>query len=60
MARMIKSLFGYNREVATPEEIEAYRVANEALHYRVNVMMHQNEIARNITRPTTDAFGRAI
>ena len=60
MARMIKSLFGYNREEATPEEIEAYRVANEALHYRVNALMHQTEISRNIRRPSTDAFGHAI
>lgn len=30
MARFIKSLLGYDRNVASPEETEAYRVANEA------------------------------
>ena len=60
MARLIQSLFGYNRNTATPEEIEAYRVANEALQYRVNTMLRQNSRNRMAPRATTDAFGRAI
>ena len=60
MARMIKSLLGYNRDEATPEEIEAYRVANEALQYRVNSIVRQGASARMAYRPTTDAFGHAV
>lgn len=60
MARLIQSLFGYNRATATPEEMEAYRVANEALQYRVHAMMHSNARARMAPKPTTDVFGRAI
>jgi hypothetical protein len=60
MARIIQSLFGYNRNTATPEEIEAYRVANEALQYRVNTMLRQNTQSRMSPKPTTDMFGRAI
>lgn len=60
MARIIQSLFGYNRNTATPEEMEAYRVANEALQYRVNTMLRHNTQSRMAPRPTTDAFGRAI
>ena len=58
MARIIKSLLGYNRDEATPEEIEAYRVANEALQFRVNIIVRQG--ARASGRPTTDAFGHAL
>ena len=60
MARIIKSLLGYNRDEATPEEIEAYRVANEALQYRVNMMLHHGASARAAMRPSTDAFGHAL
>ena len=60
MARMIKSLLGYNRDEATPEEIEAYRVANEALQYRVSSIVRQSASARMAYRPTTDAFGHAV
>ena len=60
MARLIKSLFGYNRNAATPEEMEAYRVANEALQYRVHTMMHGSAHTRMAPKPTTDVFGRSI
>jgi hypothetical protein len=60
MARIIKSLFGYNRDMATPEETEAYRVANEALQYRVNMIARQGLRGRASSGPTTDAFGHPI
>jgi hypothetical protein len=60
MSRIIKSLFGFNRNTATPEEMEAYRVANEALQYRVHTMIHRGAHTRMPSRPTTDAYGRAI
>lgn len=58
MARLIKSLLGYDRNKATPEEAEAYRVANEALQFRVNVMLSHS--TRPASLPTTDRFGRAL
>lgn len=60
MARLIKSLFGFNREAATPEELEAYRVANEALQYRVNMIARQGHRGRGSGTPTTDSFGHPI
>ena len=60
MSRIIQSLLGYNRDSATPEEREAYRVANEALHYRVNMIERQAARARMSNMVTTDAFGHAI
>jgi hypothetical protein len=60
MAHIIKSLFGYNRDLATPEESEAYRVANEALQYRVNMIARQGLRGRSPMRPTTDAFGHPL
>jgi hypothetical protein len=59
MTRLIQSLLGYNREDASPEEIEAYRVANEALHYRVNAVARQADRNHFANRVTTDAFGRS-
>lgn len=60
MAHLIKSLLGYNRNDATPEETEAYRVANEALQYRVNMIARQGGRSHFSDRPTTDIYGRAI
>lgn len=60
MSRIIKSLLGYSREFATPEETEAYRVANEALQYRVNMISRQGNRSRLADMVTTDAFGHAI
>jgi hypothetical protein len=60
MARFIKSLLGYDRNVASPEETEAYRVANEALQYRVNMIARQSNRASSSDRPTTDIYGRSI
>lgn len=60
MPRLIKSLFGFNRDDATPEEKEAYRVANEALQYRVNLIARQSLRGRSSSLPTTDAFGHPI
>ncbi|WP_373503383.1 hypothetical protein [Aestuariivirga sp.] len=59
MARLIKSLLGYNKATASPEEAEAYRVANEALQWRVNVMIQQSS-TRLPPPPTTDMFGRPL
>ena len=58
MARLIKSLLGYDRNKATPEEAEAYRVANEALQFRVSAMMSHG--TRPAPLPTTDRFGRPL
>ena len=60
MTRTIQSLFGYDRAHATPEEIEAYKVANEALQYRVNMISRRGCGSRTSMRPTTDSFGRPI
>jgi hypothetical protein len=60
MSRIIQSLLGYSRDSATPEEREAYRVANEALQYRVNLIERQTARTRLANMVTTDAFGHAI
>ncbi|WP_373503667.1 hypothetical protein [Aestuariivirga sp.] len=59
MTRLIKSLLGYDRNTASPEEAEAYRVANEALQWRVHAVM-QKSSTRMAPPPTTDMFGRRI
>ena len=60
MSRLITTLFGFNRDIATPEEAEAYRVANEAHQYRTNMIARQGNRAKFFNYPTTDAFGRAL
>lgn len=41
MTRIIKTLFDRKRPEPTPEEIEAFRMANEALQFRVNLIARQ-------------------
>jgi hypothetical protein len=60
MARFITSLNHFNREEATPEEIEAYRVSHEALYNRMNSYLRKAETARRMATPVTDAYGRPI
>lgn len=60
MSRFIKSLLGYDRTTATPEEMEAYRIANEALHIRMLTVVNQSNRCHGAGRPTTDSFGRPI
>lgn len=59
MTRFIKSLIGLGGSDDSPEEAEAYRVANEALQYRVRALT-QNRGGDAALQPTTDRFGRAI
>ena len=60
MTRIIKSLLGRTNEAPSPEEIEAQRVANEALQYRVNMIMRQGLGPRMMSKPSTDMYGRAL
>lgn len=60
MSRFIKSLLGYDRNSATPEEQEAYRVANEALQIRVLNVVNRANRGRSSSEPTTDMFGRPL
>jgi hypothetical protein len=60
MTNYIKSLFGYEGSKATPEEAEAYRIANEALQYRVQKLSRQEPNPSASLRPITDAYGRSI
>lgn len=60
MGRFIKSLLGYDRNTASPEEMEAYRIANEALQIRVLTVVNQANRAHSVSRATTDSFGRPL
>ena len=60
MARLIMSLDHYDRDHATPEEIEAYRVTHEALHGRMNRMLQRIDCHKRMDTPVTDAYGRPI
>ena len=60
MARLITSLDHYNRDEASPEEQEAYRVTHEALHNRMNRMLQRSDSAKRMSTPVTDAYGRPI
>jgi hypothetical protein len=48
MTRILKSFIESrrNRNQPTPEEIEAFRIANEALQFRVNTIARQSLSAR--------------
>jgi hypothetical protein len=60
MSRFINSLLGFDSKSATPEEQEAYRVANEALQIRAITIVNRTNRAGHGMRATTDAFGRAV
>ena len=60
MARLITSLDHYDRDHASPEEREAYRVTHEALHQRMNRLLQQADSHKRMSTPVTDAFGRPI
>ncbi|MCB1378257.1 MAG: hypothetical protein KDK89_07825 [Alphaproteobacteria bacterium] len=60
MPNFIKSLIGFERFTATPEESEAYRAANEALQSRVRSFARQGNTGGGNLQPTTDRFGRTI
>ena len=60
MTRIFKSLLGRHDHQPSPEEIEAYRVANEALQYRVNMIARQGLGSRVMSQPSTDIYGRAL
>lgn len=60
MARHITSLDHFNRDEATPEEIEAYRVTHEALYNRMNRLLQQSDVKRRMETPVTDRYGRPI
>lgn len=60
MASLIKSLIGFDRKTATPEEAEAYRIANEALHSRVQHIVRSSAVSYRDLRPTTDRYGRSL
>lgn len=60
MANFIKSLIGYEGTKATPEEIEAYRIANEALQYRVRNLVRGSYSPDHREQPVTDRFGRSL
>jgi len=60
MTRIFKSLLGRHNEPPSPEEIEAHRVANEALQSRVNMIARQRRAEPVSYTPTTDIYGRAL
>lgn len=59
MARFITSLSQYDRNRATPEETEAYRVTHEALFRRMSQFLDQDR-AKQMLQPVTDRFGRPL
>lgn len=60
MSRLITSLDHFNRDSASPEEIEAYRVTHEALYQRMNSLLRKTDAARRMSTPVTDAYGRPL
>ena len=60
MARLITSLDHYDRDRATPEEQEAYRVTHEVLHQRMNRLLQQSDTQKRMATPVTDAYGRPL
>jgi hypothetical protein len=60
MARPITSLDHFDRDNATPEEREAYRVTHEVLHQRLNRLLQQADCAKRMSTPVTDAYGRPL
>jgi len=60
MTGIFKSLLGRHDRQPSPEEIEAHRVANEALQSRVNMIARQRRSEPFSYEPTTDMFGRPL